>query len=572
MKDGRDERGRDGQVRAEAELSTVSRRGFLGAGTVAIAAFSGVTAGPALLGHGDANAFAIGPQTPWARRATAFQIRLDAALAEKAVPIPPHPTNDDEQRYATKIGSYTKGLPHDPERGEVVPAAYQVYLAALASGDQQRIDHVPLGCPARQRRLVDPLAGLAYVLEGTDSHQLYSPPAPAFASDEQAAEMVEDYWMALLRDVPFEEYGTSPLAQAAAADLSTYCAFTGPRERGQVTPGTLFRGVFPGDRIGPYVSQFRYLPAPLAATDVDQRIFPAQAGVDFVTDLPTWLDIENGCEPTSALTTLASRRYTVTGRDYAQWVHLDVSIETYVVAFLVLRALGAPYNPGNPYLGSRAQEGFATFGDQHIAALLAEVTTRAFKAVWFQKWFVHRRERPEDFAGRVELVRAGAASYPISAELFRSAALPLIFAHNAALNRGEGTYLLPQAYPEGSPLHPSYGEGHGVVAGACVTVLKAFYDETFVIPDPVIPDPKNPATLVPYVGPPLTVGGELNKLASNIALARDLAGVHWRSDALQGLLLGERVAISILRDQRGTFVEDFDGFTFTKFDGQTITV
>jgi hypothetical protein len=32
------------------------------------------------------------------------------------------------------------------------------------------------------------------------------------------------------------------------------------------------------------------------------------------------------------------------------------------------------------------------------------------------------------------------------------------------------------------------------------------------------------------------------------------------------------VAISVLRDQRMTYKEDFDGFTFTKFDGTRITV
>jgi hypothetical protein len=51
-----------------------------------------------------------------------------------------------------------------------------------------------------------------------------------------------------------------------------------------------------------------------------------------------------------------------------------------------------------------------------------------------------------------------------------------------------------------------------------------------------------------------------------------MAGVHWRSDAQQALLLGEAVTISILRDQRATYNEPFSGFTFTKFDGTTITV
>jgi hypothetical protein len=68
------------------------------------------------------------------------------------------------------------------------------------------------------------------------------------------------------------------------------------------------------------------------------------------------------------------------------------------------------------------------------------------------------------------------------------------------------------------------------------------------------------------------VGGELNKLASNIALGRDIAGVHWRSDGSEGLKLGEAVAIGLLTDLRATYSEDFGGFSLTKFDGTTLTI
>jgi hypothetical protein len=73
--------------------------------------------------------------------------------------------------------------------------------------------------------------------------------------------------------------------------------------------------------------------------------------------------------------------------------------------------------------------------------------------------------------------------------------------------------------------------------------------------------------------PGLTINGEINKLASNIAMGRDFAGIHWRSDAEEGLRLGEAVALSILRDQSANYTgEDFEGFTITTFDGKTITV
>jgi hypothetical protein len=127
------------------------------------------------------------------------------------------------------------------------------------------------------------------------------------------------------------------------------------------------------------------------------------------------------------------------------------------------------------------------------------------------------------------------------------------------------------AFPEGSPAHPAYGAGHATVAGACTTILKAWFDESFVIPSPVVPDATG-QVLTPYVGGPLTVGGELNKLASNIGIGRNIAGVHWRSDATESLELGESIAISILKDQKASYNEAFSGFTLTKFDGTTVVV
>ena len=136
------------------------------------------------------------------------------------------------------------------------------------------------------------------------------------------------------------------------------------------------------------------------------------------------------------------------------------------------------------------------------------------------------------------------------------------------INDRFGSYLLPQAYPEGSPLHPSYPSGHATIAGACVTILKAHFDEDFDIPNPVMLDPALDGTgLVDYSGT-LKVGHELNKLASNIAIGRNMAGLHYRSDYLQGVLLGEKVAISILEDQADTYNEDFS-IRFTKFNGET---
>ncbi|MCY9529687.1 phosphatase PAP2 family protein [Paenibacillus alvei] len=131
--------------------------------------------------------------------------------------------------------------------------------------------------------------------------------------------------------------------------------------------------------------------------------------------------------------------------------------------------------------------------------------------------------------------------------------------------------MLPQAYPEGCPAHPSYPAGHAVIAGAGVTMLKAFFNEDFVLPNPVTVSDDG-LYLEPFNGAPLTIGGELNKLANNLAIARAFAGIHYRSDCFHGMNLGEAAAIGLLRNYKHTFNEPFQGFKLTKFDGTTIIV
>src|SRR5207247_2031178 len=131
--------------------------------------------------------------------------------------------------------------------------------------------------------------------------------------------------------------------------------------------------------------------------------------------------------------------------------------------------------------------------------------------------------------------------------------------------------LLPMAYPEGSPCHPSYPAGHAAVSGACSTILKAFFRDDVPFPAPVQPS-EDGVRLVPFELGRLSIGGELNKLASNISIARNFAGIHYRSDASAGLALGEAVALSYLADMRRCLTEDFDGFTIPTFGGEVVTV
>jgi hypothetical protein len=500
------------------------------------------------------------------------KLRRDAATAGlQATPQNlPHPDNNDEELYPDKIGSYSKGLPHNAD-GTVVASAYAALVQAINSGLPADFDAIPLG---GSRGLTNPQSGLAFDVEGPDAQALVQPPAPAFASREQAGEISENYWMALLRDVPFAQFAGNPIANAAAADLSLYGGdFKGPKSGGAVTTATLFRGLTPGDLMGPYLSQFFYKDCNFGANKIEQRITTTVPGIDYMTDFDTWLAVQRGInQPPEALD--AVPRYMRNGRDLGQWVHIDVLFQAYFHAFLILAGAGAPFDDGNPYNGNPSQIGFGTFGGPHIATLLCEVSTRALKAVWFQKWFVHRRLRPEVHAARVHRTLFNGANYPVHPEILNS------FSDNNRLKgfMPAGNALLPMAFPEGSPTHPAYGAGHATVAGACVTILKAWFKETTRLVDiglaPVQPTDDG-LNLVPYGGSDagdLTVGGELNKIASNVALGRDTAGVHWRSDATESHKLGEQIAIGILREQRSCYNEVFNGFSLTKFDGTTITV
>ena len=507
-----------------------------------------------------------------------YQIRVDAARAEASVPVPKQMTNGDEQNYQNFIGNFHKGLPHN-DIGEVDRSAYRSFLSAVSQGTAEAFEKVPLGGQGKDRvKLVNPLAGVAFDLEGTDSHQLAIPVFPSVASQALADEAVELYWMALCRDVNFIDYATNASTLAAAAALTKLKAFKGPRSGGlvgSVTPQTLFRGFTTEDVIGPYLSQFLLKPFNYGPYAMSGTMAMYAPDLDYMTDQGSWLAVQNGQGP-FAPNAVGSVRHTCTGRDLGVYVHTDPNaglLISFYNAGIWLFAHNAPLNRGNPYTKYRTQSGFATFGVPHFLSLLGEAKQRACKAVWYAKWFVHRALRPEAYGGLVHMTATRKTAYPLDRDVLNSTALASVFSKF-------GTYFLPQAFPEGSPQHPSYAQGHAAMAGACATILKAAFDGSTrfntLEEGNIVTASEDGTALVPYTGSDasqVTVNGEINKLASNIGLARDFAGIHWRSDYEWGLKLGEAAAISLLRDQSNNYAgEDFDGFTITKFDGTTVTV
>ncbi len=559
------------EAKGATDLSGLSRRKFLGgvggaaaatvaAGVMGLEPLAHAAAGeePDFLGEAAAS---DGPGR--VRRNGSWKLRRDTADYWVKIKPNSHATNGDEARFANKIGSYHKGLPHNAF-GEVEPAAYASLFKACTTGDPDDFEAVIMG---GTNKMTSPQGGLAFDLQGVDAMAVTVPAPPSIASAEMASEGLEHYWMKLLLDVNFLDYGTSADAARAVAELNGFGAdFKGPRIGGKVTPQTLFRDVVPGAKIGPYISQFMWLDTPYGAEFVERKMRTLLPDTDHLTDYDNWLATQNGhIVESNANDFDPVRRYIRNGRDLSQWVHVDVLHQAYFNAFLIMAANGVPTNPGDPYRNSKTQIGFTTFGGPYFAALMTEVATRTLKASWHKKWQVHRRLRQEAFGGLVHHQKTS-GRYPgvLDDRLLNSEAV-------SRVHDKYGTYLMPIAFPEGSPTHPSYTAGHASVAGACVTILKALFDETHVIENPVVPT-RDGLSLEPYHGPTLTVRGELNKLASNVATGRNIAGMHWRTDSIESMLLGEKVAISILRDQKSCYNEKFDGFTFTKFDGTTITV
>jgi len=610
--------------------------------------------------------------------------KLTTASAEGATP-----------EYVVGLGSFHKSLPHNGF-GEVDPAAFAALVAATR-GDGSGFAQVPTGSArpvvvpkdegkfAFAAAFTNPQAGLA-ADRLTHLPSAYGmPPAPGVTSYTTAAEMLELYWMAILRDVDLSKFGNgcpeegmkpdatkeaeekkiASWLREAAHEITAHfeCSLKSPASgtkpaSGVVnndgpedhfilgsdipgsaaafsgfTPTTLFRLGFPGDDNGPMVSQFFLRPAPYGTQTIDQRQRPYKAHLDYLTDFNDWLAAQNsGCDSAGksysksnesmlAPNTPGGRyepeeRYIATMRDLARFVNKDALHQAYFNAALILLSGQAKWPIGNPYhnlendvvqgaLADR-EAGFGVLGAPHLLALVSEVATRALKVVWRQKWQVHLRLRPEAYGGLVHVQNVGVGGAT------RDYKLPTWIAQTNAIKKhicpstgSAKTMLLPMAFSAGSPTHPAYGAGHATVAGACVTVLKAFfltYTTSADGTDTPIPftslserngpdaEPReitaycsfvpeanteketcldigrfnNRRPLQPDISGQLTIEGELNKLAQNVAMGRSMGGVHWRTDNTRSLMLGEALAAEMLAGITED-VNETASFTFRTF-------
>ncbi|HNP26702.1 MAG TPA: vanadium-dependent haloperoxidase [Nitrosomonas sp.] len=578
------------------------------------------------------------------RRENAKEIRESASRLAHDRNHKLHQSNGDEQRYAGAhfAMSFTKGLEHNSGNGLIRNADdFRAFRTAI---DEGFVDAFTTSVPSarnKERLWEAPTAGLVYDLQGPDAHAVAMPPAPALGSTELAYEMAEVYELALLRDEPLTDFsdaaGNINISDSLTRLNSIGYDLTGndgrPRKNvgGSITAQTAFRGSSPGVEIGPYLSQFMLLGNKSVANEgdttdgiirygalnVDQRVPVASAGTDFMTEWNDWLSVQNGADPQTGNEAAifgapagVTRRFISTPRDLATYVHYDALYEAYLNACLILLGMGAPTDPGfnklsgqgtlhwnslNPDTPSiitrffeiheREAGGFALWGGPHILTLVTEVATRALKAVRYQKFNVHCRLRPEALAGRIEKAGQIETDFPAVGGLFTQLENSIQDTVNTVqMRNASNTKLLPMAFQEGSPMHPSYGAGHATVAGACVTILKAYFDTSAVLvrrdgnilfahyqngdaPAAFAPNGAGNTLIDVNDGAYLTLEGELNKLAANISIARNMAGVHYFSDYYDSLRMGEEIAIGILEEQALCYKTDPFVLSATTFDG-----
>ncbi len=266
------------------------------------------------------------------------------------------PTPSNDEALTTPgipfIGNFHKTLPHN-KFGEVSPSAYRKFericlqieagmllnFEEVPSGPLIDPDQSPFDASASASltelvaRLTSPLAGASTETHGPDPKTLEMLPAPGCQSISAAAEMVELYWMALLRDAPlvaFQQNSTPP--DVGCATVSAHnealgynvtsrinaarnavnavfdCAVRHDTDPGKlrapldlqggsggadIVRQTLFRSGLHGEDHGPLLSQFFLRPIGYGVQTIDSKQVPYIAKRDFLVSHGDWLLAQN---------------------------------------------------------------------------------------------------------------------------------------------------------------------------------------------------------------------------------------------------------------------------------------
>lgn len=480
-----------------------------------------------------------------------YNTKTDQTNSQCIIGIPSYLSNNNYR------GVFSKGFQHLDSKSPD-PVAYATFLEAVKDKNVKLLYSIVSQNP----KLIDPYCLLDSELIGIYRSSIVIPNSPEPTSAQAAAEMLEVYAMALSRDIPFDQWSTD----TDIANIVSYLnlvkndlgAPVDPQTQ-QITPATLFRGPTVGDLIGPYLSQFLLLDAQMGSFFMPQKYQSADPEVNYLTTVPDFLS--KWSNPTPAVRLIGDSRYLITPRDCANYIHLDFPWQPFYVAASVLLKNGIPFSFTTT---NRVGGKFINLGAVDLFNLMSEAGKLGMNSTWMYKW-CQMRYRPEEMAYQIHLKKTEGNGLNFPASLLNNEILNLIFAQN-------GNYLCSQAYPEGCPNHPAYPSGHATLAGAMVTILKAFFkcDATLQAKIPSSDGSTLENLIENGQQVVLKVGDELNKLACNCAAFRCFAGIHYRAD-MNGMYVGEQVAIQLLQEM-STRYEGNVTFSFKKFDGSTVKI
>ena len=463
---------------------------------------------------------------------------------------------------------YSKGLKHDSVTMLAEESDIKELQLALETGEQSDFDDIKL---EGTRKLASPQGCLSLELSGGDPEGFSMKVAPSLSSRETAAEMAEVYLKNIMRDKPFKDYedGSQEITDALAVLNAFGADFVGPKDMGSVTAKTLFRGSSQGCLVGGYISQLFLNEIGVGNFSYEPK-GPTKTGIYGVTK-SDYVDIQDGNVPVPQ-TIDSVKKFMFNGRQLGSTVHIDLVFQHFYEAAAIL--LNAGVGVGGQ-VGVGPKEGNFLGGPVITTTAISEVSRHALRAAWVQKWRKHLRIRPEGTAARVVAEKDGDIDPgTVHPDLLSSMVISMVEDYNLA-NGGEQKAFLPLQYAEGSPTHPAYPAGHATIAGACATILKIMFADGLWSTTGLAEVQGNDdgSAVEAYVGADagqITIHGEIDKLAHNVAIGRNYAGVHYRSDS--ELQLGEKVAIQYYKDHKALFNENMSDVTFTKFDGTSETV
>jgi hypothetical protein len=482
---------------------------------------------------------------------------------------------------------HSKGLTHDATTGFPTKDDVDLLLEARSRATTEAVDAIPLSGGAT-RKIRNILVGHNYNLIGTDpSPTLNVIVKPAIDSNESAFEMAEVYSKSLLRDVSFWdiEQGVNATANTHITNLNAFPSKSiAPVDTGLITAPLLHRDSLPGCDLGPYVSQVLY-----GLTNFNpitlEIVFPRVRGYDDNTGsqtLATWLQIQNGEEPTTTQFG-GSLQFIFSARQLMTLAFQESPAQTlgWLTDFV---AVTLPLQ----FTGSDNNDAYISGGIQSLHSSIQGVITACASASAHHKWGVNMGLRPEVLAQRyhyADTLNNNSALFDDvpGFQFIKDRANGEMAPFISEVNTQSGsTALLRTVRGNSSPMDPSMPSLWSVVAGACITIYKAYVDchDEFNVPlawiNPIIHS-TNGASIVSYTGSlptTPTINGELNKLASNLGQAQGWLGEAFRSDLAYEL--GEAIAIRYLEDTVRSFHEGYDGvfegFKLSKFDESFVII